>query len=220
MTRRTEGDRRDRSPHRRVAALADPGEVLVTRTVRDLVAGSRIVFEIVASTSSRACPTAGRSIPLTLLTLRSLPYAMSPQRPNSRTRFRSGRHAPDRDQARGRALLQLEPQAARRGRAFRNRPRDRVAHVLCRVRRPPAADRGHPYPAMGEPRRARRGGIPRGRQPRDRRPRDPAAVECHRVRVEPMWWTFVAIGLVLAIDASRRPSRCGAPASTTAMRCS
>jgi class 3 adenylate cyclase len=29
----------------RVAALADPGEVLVTRTVRDLVAGSGIVFE-------------------------------------------------------------------------------------------------------------------------------------------------------------------------------
>jgi class 3 adenylate cyclase len=29
----------------RVAALADPGEVLVTRTVRDVVAGSGIVFE-------------------------------------------------------------------------------------------------------------------------------------------------------------------------------
>jgi len=29
----------------RVCALADPGEVLVTRTVRDLVAGSGIVFE-------------------------------------------------------------------------------------------------------------------------------------------------------------------------------
>jgi class 3 adenylate cyclase len=28
----------------RVAALADPGEVLVTRTVRDLVAGSGIAF--------------------------------------------------------------------------------------------------------------------------------------------------------------------------------
>ncbi len=29
----------------RVSALADPGEILVTRTVRDLVAGSGIVFE-------------------------------------------------------------------------------------------------------------------------------------------------------------------------------
>jgi class 3 adenylate cyclase len=29
----------------RVSALADPGEVLVTRTVRDLVAGSGIAFE-------------------------------------------------------------------------------------------------------------------------------------------------------------------------------
>jgi class 3 adenylate cyclase len=29
----------------RVSALAEPGEVLVTRTIRDLVAGSGIVFE-------------------------------------------------------------------------------------------------------------------------------------------------------------------------------
>ena len=29
----------------RVSALAEPGEVLVTRTVRDLVAGSGIAFE-------------------------------------------------------------------------------------------------------------------------------------------------------------------------------
>ena len=46
----------------RVAALAGPGEVLVTRTVRDLVAGSgHRVRRIGAATSSRACPGSGRS---------------------------------------------------------------------------------------------------------------------------------------------------------------
>ena len=43
----------------RVAALADAGEVLVTSTVRDLVAGSGIEFRSVAATASRECPARG-----------------------------------------------------------------------------------------------------------------------------------------------------------------
>jgi class 3 adenylate cyclase len=38
----------------RVAAQADSGEVLVSSTVKDLVAGSRISFKTVGSTNSRA----------------------------------------------------------------------------------------------------------------------------------------------------------------------
>ena len=46
----------------RVASLAGPGEVLVPRTVKDLVAGSGIEFKFsTAFTLSRACPTNGKS---------------------------------------------------------------------------------------------------------------------------------------------------------------
>ena len=47
----------------RVCALAAPGEVLVTRTVRDLVAGSGIVFEDRGEHELKGVPTAGRSTP-------------------------------------------------------------------------------------------------------------------------------------------------------------
>ncbi|MBA3739195.1 MAG: hypothetical protein H0W97_11600 [Actinobacteria bacterium] len=40
----------------RVAALADPGEVLVTSTVRDLVAGSGIVFTDRGTRTLRGVP--------------------------------------------------------------------------------------------------------------------------------------------------------------------
>jgi class 3 adenylate cyclase len=47
----------------RVVALAGPGEVLASRTVKDLVAGSGITFRAAASTSSRAFPVTGSSSP-------------------------------------------------------------------------------------------------------------------------------------------------------------
>ena len=47
----------------RVAAEAGPGEVLVSSTVKDLVAGSGIEFELSALVRSRASPTSGRSTP-------------------------------------------------------------------------------------------------------------------------------------------------------------
>jgi class 3 adenylate cyclase len=45
----------------RVAALAGPGEILVSRTIRDLVAGTPSGWKAAVSTSSRACPAPGRS---------------------------------------------------------------------------------------------------------------------------------------------------------------
>ncbi len=45
----------------RVAALAGAGDVLVTSTVRDLVAGRESSSPTAARTSSRACPASGRS---------------------------------------------------------------------------------------------------------------------------------------------------------------
>ena len=48
----------------RVASLAGPGEVLVSRAVEDLVAGWASSWNCVAFTFSRACPTNGRSAPL------------------------------------------------------------------------------------------------------------------------------------------------------------
>ena len=43
----------------RVSAAARPGEVLVSQTVKDLVAGSGIEFSERGSTSSRASPASG-----------------------------------------------------------------------------------------------------------------------------------------------------------------
>ena len=47
----------------RVAAEARPGEVLVSQTVRDLVAGSGLAFEERGWPSSRACRASGGSSP-------------------------------------------------------------------------------------------------------------------------------------------------------------
>ena len=48
----------------RVGALADGGEVLLTKTVADLVVGSGISFaDLAASPSSKVCPASGRSWP-------------------------------------------------------------------------------------------------------------------------------------------------------------
>jgi class 3 adenylate cyclase len=46
----------------RVAALAGPSEILVSSTVKDLVAGSGLASRMPASTSLRASRTAGGSI--------------------------------------------------------------------------------------------------------------------------------------------------------------
>jgi hypothetical protein len=45
-----------------VAALAQPGEVLVSHTVKDLVAGSRTVSNLAARTRSRAFPANGHCL--------------------------------------------------------------------------------------------------------------------------------------------------------------
>ena len=45
--------------HPRVASQAAPGEVLVSSTVNDLVAGSEIAFQDRARTNSKASPTSG-----------------------------------------------------------------------------------------------------------------------------------------------------------------
>ncbi len=47
----------------RIAALAEPGEVLVSSTVKDLVAGSNVEFPNAERTSSEAFPVAGASSP-------------------------------------------------------------------------------------------------------------------------------------------------------------
>jgi len=47
----------------RVAAVARSGELLASRTVKDLVAGSGFEFAAAASTPSRACPISGNSSP-------------------------------------------------------------------------------------------------------------------------------------------------------------
>ena len=46
----------------RVGALAGPSEVLVSQTVKDLTAGSGLVFEDAGDTSSRVSRIAGVSI--------------------------------------------------------------------------------------------------------------------------------------------------------------
>jgi class 3 adenylate cyclase len=45
----------------RVAALAGPGEILVSRTIQDLVADARSGWKAAAATSSGACLVPGRS---------------------------------------------------------------------------------------------------------------------------------------------------------------
>jgi pimeloyl-ACP methyl ester carboxylesterase len=69
----------------RIAGLGNVGEILVSSTVRDLVAGSGIVFDERASASSRACPTAVRST-------RSSTRRATPRRWPVPPRSASGRH--------------------------------------------------------------------------------------------------------------------------------
>ena len=185
----------------RVEALAAPGEVLVTRTVRDLVAGSGIAFDERGEHELKGVPDGSGALRGRRLT----PYASRHVAAAAhRARLGRGCLSPRRDQARC-GTRELEP-SPRRGRALGNRPRGCATDVLRRLGgrtsrrpRPPVGVHGK---AQNLAALAEAGflilvsiGI--------------AVAAILRLagvvefEVEPTWWTFAAIALVLVIDGSR-----------------